>query len=57
MAKSIKVSDEALWEAVEYYRENSFGYSSVEAYVRMDFYFVSDEKEIKRIIRFIKNHM
>ena len=44
------VSERELWESTEYYMENSFGYDSIEEYVRMDYCFVKDEDEIQRII-------
>lgn len=51
------VSERELWEAAEYYTENSFGYDGIEDYVRMDFYFVKDEAEIQRIIDFISKNI
>lgn len=51
------VSESQLWEAVEYYRENSFGYGSVEEYVETDFWFVKDETERKFIANFIRDNL
>lgn len=46
-----------LMDAVEYYRENAFGYSSVREYVKLEFWFVKDKKDIDRIVKFIKDNL
>ena len=51
------VNEDQLWEAVEYYRENAFGYDGVDDYVEADFWFVEDPSEREFIANFIRENI
>jgi hypothetical protein len=51
------VSEEKLQEALDYYRENAFGYGSVEEYVEMDFWYIKDQTERQFIVNYIRENI
>lgn len=51
------VSKKQLQEALDYYRENSFGYDSIEEYVETDFWFVKDQTERQFIANYIRENI
>ena len=58
MAKETNIpSKEILIDAAEYYRENSFGYESLESYVKTDFPYLKDPSEIEQVASFIREYL
>ena len=55
--KKREATKEMMQEALEYYRENSYGFSSVKQYVKIDFGHFLDEKEQAKIVRYIKSNI
>lgn len=53
----MKATNQMKQEALEYYRQNADGYTSVKQYVEIDYKHFLDKKERENIIRYIKKHI
>lgn len=53
----MKATKEMKQEALEYYRENAFGYDSVAQYVSIDFGHMLDKAEQRKIVNYIKKNI